>query len=504
MVYRTKAKSSSSVPEGNGNSNPKLIFSILITFAVSSQGRLLTSLTTCSDVLSTVLQNSVLIASTIRSEYLDRTNSLVEAIESLPIAGGSPLEKKKVVKDPSSTVETSEILESLRDNRVGSLDGGQGKGLLGTTIPFILRTVVFSVKLGDRSSSREDFTPSYFMANELSAGAMGAEEELLAAILEIFELKSALLTVEQHDIDILLLHGPLTRSFSVFLGDDYYISESDIEVVVGKDLTSDYKNWKSSLSPTQQKSLDRFSSFGLIVFLLSRLIKAAEKKGTLICGVIERTTSTEVTQQILYKNITGIYSKNEDWFKKVTGLPLKSPQDEYIKLFLDRLGYTDSLILGSLLQKGECTEWREGRANRYQPDNRKNFGLPIGFITGQKELSDLVPVTNYSYIRTSNFNAPFRVEIPEWLNSAQRDKLIRSVYAFSQFLPQYAFPVNLDIVDKLAKVPNWITNAFVGMITKEIYDGVASGKGLTIDYSQMLSGKFRDWDIRPGVRKKIV
>jgi hypothetical protein len=80
--------------------------------------------------------------------------------------------------------------------------------------------------------------------------------------------------------------------------------------------------------------------------------------------------------------------------------------------------------------------------------------------------------------------------------------LLSAVYAFSQFLPKYAFPVNLDIVDKLAKVPNWITTAFVGMITKEIYE--SSGKSLTIDYAQMLSGKFRDWDIRPGVRKRIV
>lgn len=472
--------------------------------AVSSQGRLLTSLTTCSDVLSTILQNSALIATSIRSEYLGQTNSLVEAIDSLPTSGGKPLEKKMVVKDPSSTSETSEILEGLRGERVGSQDGGQGTGLLGTTIPFILRTVVFSVKLGDRSASREDFTPSYFMANELSAGAMGAGKELLAAILEIFELKSALQTVQQKDLDILLLHGPLTRSFSVFLGDNYYISESDMEVVIGKDLTEAFKAWKSSLPGPAQKDLDRFSSFGLIVFLLQMLIDVAEKKGTLICGVVERTTSTEVTQQILYQNVTEIYSKNEDWFKKVTGSQLKAPHDEYIKNFLDRLGYTDSLILGSLLKKGERTEWREGRANRYQPDNRKNFGLPVGFITGQRHLSDLVPVTFYSYIRTSNFNAPFRIEIPQWLDESRREKLIQSVYAFSQFLPHYAFPVNLDIVDKLAKVPNWITNAFVGMITKEIYDGVASGKGMTIDYSQLLSGKFRDWDIRPGVRKKIV
>ncbi len=428
----------------------------------------------------------------------------MEAIDSLPTASVTPLQKRKVVNNASSAAETSKILENLRGSQVGSLDGGQGKGFLGTAIPFILRTVVFSVKLGDRGPSREDFAPSYFMANELSAGAMGAGEQLLAAILVIFELKSALQAVQQRDMNIFLLHGPLTRSFSVFLGDNYFISESDIEVVVGEELAGDYKNWKSSLLPAQQKSLDRFSSFGLIVFLLKRLFETAQKKETLICGVVERTTSTEVIQQILFNNINLIYSNNEDWFKKVTGSTLKSPFDEYIKLFLDRLGYTDSLILGSLLQKGEYTNWREGRANRYQPDNRKCFGLPIGFITGQKELSDLVPVTYYSYIRTSNFNAPFRVEIPAWLDEGQREKLISSVYAFSQFLPQYAFPVNLDIVDKLAKVPNWITNAFVGLITKEIYDGIASGKGPTIDYTQMLTNKFRDWDIRPGARKSIV
>jgi hypothetical protein len=357
---------------------------------VSTEGRLISNLTTGSDVLSTILQNSMLIAKTIRIDYLEQTNTLIDTIASLPTALGVPLEKKKIVVDPSTAVETSNILESLRGMRVAALDGGQGKGLLGTAIPFILRTVVFSVKLGDTSSSREDFTPSYFMANELTAGALGAGEQLLAAVLEIFELKSALLTLTQRDIDIMLMHGPLTRSFSVFLGDTYYITESDMEVIIGKELSADYRSWKSALSSSVQKKLDKFPSFGCIVFLLGRLLQIAKEKGTLLCGVVERTGSTEVTQQILYKNFTGIYGKNEEWFKKVTGKALASPQDEYVKLFLDRLGYTDALILGALLKKGEYSDWREGRANKYQPDNRKLFGLPTGFITGQKDLSDLV------------------------------------------------------------------------------------------------------------------
>ena len=41
---------------------------------------------------------------------------------------------------------------------------------------------------------------------------------------------------------------------------------------------------------------------------------------------------------------------------------------------------------------------------------------------------------------------------------------MRRVYLYSRLLPNYGFPVGLDIADKFAHVPNWMTRAYEKMI----------------------------------------
>lgn len=473
-----------------------------------ASARLLPGLSASSDVLYTLMQNSVAIASSIRSEYLERTSYLIQSFGSIvkDPAGGFP-KRDLSSYGAESSEQVARILESLRGRRVAALDGGQGKGLLGTTVPFVLRTVTFTVKLGDKSPSREHFSPSSFLVNRLSGGALGAGEQLLAAVQVIFELAAALRSVEEGQIDLLLLHGPMTRPFNVFLAESYNLSRLDMELpeILGRDLLPPFEKWRLSLSKSQQDLLLRFPSFGCMVFLVKELIEAARKKKAMVCGVVERTSSTELIQRLLFRNFSSIYERNKDWFSKVTGKQPTSPVDQYLKLFLDNLGYTDPLIFGAVLSSGEYTDWHESRANRYQEENREKYGLATGFIKSYQILSDLVPLTYYTYIRTSPFNAPFKVEIPDWLNDHEREQVIASIFAFSQFLPKYAFPVNLDVVDKLAKVPNWITNALMAMITQEIYEGIGTDPlRRTEEYSYLLAGKSRDWDLRPGVRRRLV
>lgn len=76
--------------------------------------------------------------------------------------------------------------------------------------------------------------------------------------------------------------------------------------------------------------------------------------------------------------------------------------------------------------------------------------------------------------------------------------LIEAIFAFSQFLPKYAFPVNLDVVDKVAKVSNWITNALMMIIRREIFESILTERRpLTMDEMILLGGKAREWNIRP-------
>src|SRR6185503_2713203 len=101
----------------------------------------------------------------------------------------------------------------------------------------------FSVRLGDKSPEREQFDPSYYMANRLTGGALGGGEKLLEAVLLIFELQAALQSLRTKKPDILIVHGPLVRSLNGFLAESYYLSPSDLRDIIGTDIFNEFEKW---------------------------------------------------------------------------------------------------------------------------------------------------------------------------------------------------------------------------------------------------------------------
>src|SRR5262249_20539708 len=59
-------------------------------------------------------------------------------------------------------------------------------------------------------------------------------------------------------------------------------------------------------------------------------------------------------------------------------------------------------------------------------------------------------------LKTTEFSFPFRVEMNRSAQE-QQENLLRLLYHTARLLPRYAFPVGLDIVDKYAKVPQWLS-----------------------------------------------
>jgi len=73
----------------------------------------------------------------------------------------------------------------------------------------------------------------------------------------------------------------------------------------------------------------------------------------------------------------------------------------------------------------------------------------------------------------------------------------------SALLPRYAFPVGLDIVDKYAKVPNWLSHA-VSRTTAVKVMKAALDRGDTQLFDairRMLCGSGREFLLRPGILK---
>lgn len=73
-------------------------------------------------------------------------------------------------------------------------------------------------------------------------------------------------------------------------------------------------------------------------------------------------------------------------------------------------------------------------------------------------------------------------------------------YMYSRLLPNYAFPIGLDIVDKFVKVPQWMTTAFRKLISVKL-NIEASFESEDI-FRRMMNVVFlsqRDWQFRPTV-----
>jgi hypothetical protein len=73
----------------------------------------------------------------------------------------------------------------------------------------------------------------------------------------------------------------------------------------------------------------------------------------------------------------------------------------------------------------------------------------------------------------------------------------------SLLLPRYAFPVGLDIVDKYAKIPNWMSRPInTNTAVQALKQAMDRGDTKLFDaLRRMLCGSQREWLLRPGVHR---
>jgi hypothetical protein len=111
------------------------------------------------------------------------------------------------------------------------------------------------------------------------------------------------------------------------------------------------------------------------------------------------------------------------------------------------------------------------------------------------------PSVQGCYVHVSETTEPVRVEVFQELGKDQIVEAARRTFLYSQLLPGYGFPVGLDVVDKYAHVPNWLTDAYSKLIRYHL--GVSMQKGEISDEEmrhilvQAIYMTHRDWLFRP-------
>ena len=255
-----------------------------------------------------------------------------------------------------------------------------------------------------------------------------------------------------------------------------------------------------------------FEPLSWIAFLYKRLIKEAQnKKRTikpLIMGVIERNNLREFSFRIFNKIFDDLRKNNQaDYFNKLYGRnDLNDP-----KVFLDRLNYTDTLLLSMLLETQEFSEPWEisnkyenlGKGKMYLPNESSEKDYNWSYLKPNSRSKIKFPKVTGFYLKVNDTTEPIRIEVFSDLGKEQIAEAAKRVFLYSQLLPGYGFPVGLDVVDKYAKVPKWMTDAYAKQIQYHLAVSLQSGKITDEEMRKLLIQSIymtkRDWLFRPNV-----
>jgi hypothetical protein len=472
-------------------------------------------------LLMRLAENALGVAESLRDNYFKNTAKLVAAIRRSISAASEgkrdPILNFAVVDDSSWSAYQNEVCTFI--------DGGIGTVEISRQVPILLRVGSYSVKTGEtRLSEREAFGYYPVILGDLEGGSKDRKDfiDVVRITAELLGGLSAL--ARTPDMRVLFLHGPLMYLVGSYAGHTPF-TERDIDLLlqhygatddIGRELkekflqeayvdiypqmTQNYVDWVK---------LRVFEPLAFMAFLYRQLALTARKRVPvpIIAGVVERGGLREFTETILLDRIfKGLREKgNGNYFNEMFGRDdLTSPSS-----LLDRLGYTDTLLLGMVLQPGQVSESWE--VDKYS-------GLHHGWLTlpgsSTKEHVDFAalrrpdigfPPVQGAYVHVSPTTEPVRVEV--FKHTTGDDQIIeasRRSYLYSRLLPGYGFPVGLDIVDKIAKVPAWMTDAYGKLIRWQL--GVSLQRGEISDAQmrellvQAIYITHRDWLFRPEAR----
>jgi hypothetical protein len=462
-------------------------------------------------------ENALTVAESLRDNYFKNTSKFVTALR-LQMARA-----RNQGSDPLLTVHQVQHAgwSSVQGEVVTFVDGGIGRVQISSQVPILLRVGSYSVRTGERRlAEREQFGYYPVILGDLEGGSK--ERKDFTDIVRITaELLGGLAALERHpNLHVLMFHGPLVYLVGSYAGHTPF-TEQDIDLFLkhyapdpafGRQIKEEFLH--EAYLDIYPRMTDRaedwsrrrlFEPLAWIAYLYRRLIRQAKTRRPtpIIAGVVERGELREFIENVLLERVFRKLraTQKADYFNVMYGRSdLISP-----KALLDRLGYTDTLLLAMLLRPGEFSEpWEIAK---YDGLRHGDVSLPGEAGRGRVNFAPLrpgpmgFPRILGCYIQVSENTEPIRVEVFEEFGREQLVETVERVYLYSRLLPGYGFPVGLDIADKYAHVPAWLTQAYSKLIKHHLGVSLQSGEISDAEMRRILVQAIyithRDWLFRP-------
>lgn len=466
-------------------------------------------------LLLRLAENSLTVAESVRDNYVKNTAQFVR-----------DLRKNIVGKQPLMAVQQVVELDwtDLQGEVATFIDGGVGQVQISTRVPVLVRVGSYTVKTGERRlSERENFGYYPIILGDLEGGTK-ARPDFIDIVRITAELLGGLSALDRNsDLGVLMFHGPLTYVVGGYAGHTPF-TEQDIDLFLrhytpnaeGGQRIKDEFLLEASLDIYPRMAPERadewasrrvFEPLAWMAFLYRRLVALASSREPrpIIAGVVERGRLSDFSRRVLLPKVfRGLRSKgNPDYFNRLYGrTDLTSPDT-----VLERLGFNDGLLLQLLLQPGESSEpWPmdgkfDGLHSGYTQLPGEGWRTPVDWSHLQPPNAIGFPAVTGCYLQVSPKTEPLRIEVFSNLGTEQIVTAAQRAYLYARLLPGYGFPIGLDIADKYAHVPAWLTDAYGKMIrfhlSASLQRGEISDAEMRRILVQAIYTTHRDWLLRP-------
>lgn len=397
-------------------------------------------------------------------------------------------------------VNTGQIVKIKKDHNgfwkkvsgkpIGFVDGGLANLSMLGSVPIAARVGGYTVIPGRRDHARETFEVLKCLIDELySANSGGVFDHTFpdtgalrdAARVSIEAAGVVKLLSQLPMSNWIMLHGSLVNPVSRYT-----------DIIRDGVIKSQFPDFSENaiLLLLQDKNHARGPRKNNFINVYLQQLKTMLSSSTIVCGVVEREGTTTTTCRSLIADL------DENAIAPFLPLPPAEWKSWFLKYIdpsdddeLEGQRITDSLLFRCILEPGEAI-------------------LPIPIErnllrkapNAWKEIISDYPRPMISYLQATEWNAPIRIEMFEKDLPKFRDTAELVMHS-ALLLPKYAFPVGLDIVDKYAKIPNWMSrpiNARMAAMTlKRALD--SGDEKLFNSCRYLLCGSGREWMLRPGI-----
>ena len=351
---------------------------------------------------------------------------------------------------------------------ISLVDGGMANVTSLGAEPVAVRVGSYTVVPGNRTLEREHFHMEKQLVAELFSldGAGGIFDDLFedpsklrdAARISL-EVSAATQCLERTPRpDFLFLHGALVNPVSAYADQHFPIfSKRGLELLL------------------PEKERNRGGREAAFVCVYLHLLKTLQDSGANVVSVVERASasmlvSTTLLQRLKESPASPGASEIEDAIAKIRGFRIP-----------------DAVLFHAILNEGEYLQ--PVRVDRNIESKRPNYS---------RDVIGEYPLPEVSYVGVGPFAQPIRVEFFE-NPPAGFESCIALVVHACRLMPNYAFPAGLDIVDKFAKVPNWMSRPIHSSMAVQLMKrALDTGNPQIIDAAKrVLCGTKRDWLYRP-------